>query len=162
VIPQAPAVQASVAGTRDLWSKLAWPLLLACGLLIFVSASSIYLVIASQSSREVTNRTLQLENRLWENMAVVRIAESEQRGYLLTGDPGYLEIYRNTIDASVAAVADLRSAVANDPVQQRAVAQIEPLMVRKFDELQETMRLYDAGDHAAALALVARFIQIEG
>ena len=154
MIAQALTVQASVAGTRGLWSKLAWPLLLACGLLVFVSASSIYLVISSQSSRDATNRALQLENRLWETMAVVRIAESEQRGYLLTGDPGYLEIYRNTIDASVAALADVRSAAAGSPVQRRAVAEIEPLMLRKFDELRETMRLYDSGDHAAALALV--------
>ena len=87
MIAPAPAIQASAAndkpGTRDLWSKLAWPLLLACGLLIFVSASSIYLVISLQSSREVMNRSLQLEKRLWEIMAVVRIAESEQRDYLL-------------------------------------------------------------------------------
>src|SRR5450432_2938864 len=150
----APVVQATVAGTRDLWSKLAWPFLLACGLLVVVSASSIYLVISSQSSRDATNRALQLENRLWETMAIVRIAESEQRGYLLTGDPGYLEIYRNTIDASVAALADVRSAAAGSPVQRRAVAEIEPLILRKFDELRETMRLYDSGDHAAALALV--------
>jgi PAS domain S-box-containing protein len=154
VILQVAAVRASVTGTRDLLSRLAWPLLLACGLLILVSASSIYLVISSQSSREVMNRALQLENRLWKIMAVVRIAESEQRGYLLTGDPGYLDIYRSTIDTSVAAVADVRSVVADDPVQQRAVAEIEPLMVRKFAELRETMRLYDDGDHAAALALV--------
>jgi hypothetical protein len=64
VILQVAAVRASVTGTRDLLSRLAWPLLLACGLLILVSASSIYLVISSQSSREVMNRALQLENRL--------------------------------------------------------------------------------------------------
>ena len=150
----APAVQASAASTRDLWSKLAWPLLLACGFLIFFSASSIYLIISSQTDRQMMNRALQLESRLRGIIAIVRIAESEQRGYLLTGDPGYLDVYRSTIDSSVAAVADARSAVADDPVQQRAVAEIEPLVVRKFAELQETMRLYDAGDHAAALVLV--------
>jgi PAS domain S-box-containing protein len=154
VIAPAPAVQASTSGTGDPWSKLAWPLLLACGLLVFVSASSIYLVIASQSGREMTNHALQLENKFRGILAVVRIGESEQRGYLLTGDPGYLNIYSNTVDASAAAIADARSAVADDPVQQRALAEIEPLVVRKFAELQETMRLHDAGDHAAALALV--------
>jgi PAS domain S-box-containing protein len=147
--------------TRDLWSKLAWPLLLACGFLIFVSASSIYLIISSQSSREMTNRALQLENRLGGIVAFVRIAESEQRGYLLTADPGYLEIYHNTIDASVVAVADLTTEVADNPVQQRAFAEIEPLIVRKFAELQETVRLHDAGDHAAALALVRTGLGLE-
>jgi PAS domain S-box-containing protein len=158
VITPAAAVQESAAanksGPRDLWSKLAWALLLACGFLIFVSASSIYLVVSSQSSQEMMNRALQLENKLWGIMAAVRVAESEQRGYLLTGDPDYLGIYGTTVDAGAGAVADVEKAVAGDPVQQRAIAEIAPLMVRKFAELHETIRLFDAGDHAAALALV--------
>src|ERR1700682_3316497 len=154
VIAPALADQASVASTRGLWSKLAWPLLLACGFLVFVSACSIYLVIASQAGQEMMTRALQLENKLRGIIAFVRIVESEQRGYLLTGDPAYLEIYHDRISASAAAVADVKTAVANNPVQQRALAEIESLMVRKFAELRETMRLHDAGDHAAALALV--------
>jgi PAS domain S-box-containing protein len=153
--PTAPATAANnVTVPRHAWRKLAWPISLACGFLVFVSASSIYLVVSSQSSREMMNRALQLENKLWAIIAVVRVAESEQRGYLLTDDPGYLEIYHNTIDAGATAVADLRTAIADEPVQQRALAEIEPLMLRKFAELQETIRLHDTGDHAAALDLV--------
>jgi PAS domain S-box-containing protein len=154
VIAQALTIQTSVAGTRGLWSKLAWPLLLACSFLVFVSASSIYLVVTSQSNHEMMNRALQLENKLTGVIAFVRVAESEQRGYLLTGNPDYLEIYGDRVRASAAAVAEVKMAVANSPVQQRALAEIEPLMARKFAELRETMRLYDSGDHAAALALV--------
>jgi PAS domain S-box-containing protein len=158
LIAATPAASATAVNSdtdrRYAWSKLAWPLLLACGFLVFVSASSIYLVISSQSSQQMMSRALQLENKLWGILAVVRIAESEQRGYLLTGDPSYLEVYHNTIDAGAAAVADLRTAIADEPVQQRAVDEIEPLMVRKFAELQATIRLHDAGDHAAALDLV--------
>jgi PAS domain S-box-containing protein len=154
VIAPTPAYQASVAGTRGLWSRLAWPLLLACSFLVFVSASSIYLVISSQSSREMTNQALRLENELRAIIAFVRIAESEQRGYLLTGDPHYLEIYSDTISASAAAVAEVRMAVADNPAQRRALAEIDPLIASKFAELRETMRLHDAGDDAAALALV--------
>ena len=61
----APAFQASVVGNRAKWNKWALPLLLACSFLVFVGASSIYLVISSQSSREMMNRSLQLENKLW-------------------------------------------------------------------------------------------------
>jgi PAS domain S-box-containing protein len=154
VIAPARSAPASVADRLGLRSRLAWPVLLACGFLIFVSASSIYLVVSSQSSQEMMNRALKLENRLWEIIAVVRVAESEQRGYLLTGDPDYLEIYHNTIDAGAAVVADLKLAIADNPVQQRALAEIEPLMARKFAELRETIRLHDAGDEAAAVALV--------
>jgi PAS domain S-box-containing protein len=154
MIAPAPAIQTSVASTRDLWSKLAWPLLLACGFLVFVSASSIYLVVSSQSSHEIMNHALQLENRFRGIIAYVRIAESEQRGYLLTGDPDYLEGYHTTLEASATAVADVKKAIADNPALQRAVAEIEPLVARKFIELQETIRLHNAGDHGAALALV--------
>jgi PAS domain S-box-containing protein len=150
----APAVQAGLAGKLAQWNKLAWPLLLACSFLIFVSASSIYLVISSQSGRVMMNRSLQLENKLWGIMAAVRVSESEQRGYLLTGDPGYLDDYRTTVDAGLAGVAGLKMAAAGDPGQQRILAEIEPLMASKFAEMQESMRLHDAGDHAAALTLV--------
>jgi len=120
MIAPAPAVHASVAsnktGTRDLWRKLAWPLLLACGFLIFISASSIYLVISSQSSQEMMNRALQVENSLRGILAVVRIAESEQRGYLLTGDPQYLDTYRAGITATAPVIAELKAEIG-DPAK---------------------------------------------
>jgi PAS domain S-box-containing protein len=151
----ASAVQVSTAaGTRSLWRKLAWPLSLACGFLVFVSASSVYLVISSETAREQMNHGLRLENRLWGITAAVRVAESEQRGYLLTGDPDYLEIYHSAVEANAAAVAEVRKAIAEDPAQRRELTEVEPLMARKFAELQETIRLHDSGDDAAALALV--------
>ena len=154
MIVPAPAVQASVSGTRHLWGKLKRPLLLACGFLIFVSVSSICLVISSQSNRELMNRALDLDNKLWGILAVVRVAESEQRGYLLTGDPKYLEVFHTTADSGLRAVAAVREAIVDNPAHQLALTEIEPLVVRKFAEVRETIRLHDAGDHVAALALV--------
>jgi PAS domain S-box-containing protein len=135
--------------------KLALPLLLACGFLIFVSSSSIYLVVSSQSSRELMNRALQLENKLWGILAAVRVAESEQRGYLLTGDPSYLETFRTTADTELNAITAYREVILDDSVQQLVLAKIEPLVALKFSELRETIRLQDAGEHGAALARVA-------
>jgi PAS domain S-box-containing protein len=147
----ARAVQTSpAAGTR----KLAWPLSLACAFLVFVSASSIYLVVSSQSSQEMMNRALQLENRLWGILGAVRIAESEQRGYLLTGDPSYLDVSRNSVDAGLAAVAAVREVTLGNKEQQATLAKIEPLLLQKSAELRETVRLYDAGDRTAALDMV--------
>jgi PAS domain S-box-containing protein len=136
------------------WQKLAWTLLLASGFLIFVSASSIYLVVSSQSTREMVNYALQLENKLWGVMAATRVAESEQRGYLLTGDPRYLDISHSSADAGLAAIAAVRKLTLGHPALQRAIADIEPLMAEKIAELKETMRLHDAGDHDAALDIV--------
>ena len=157
MIASAPPIQASVAGKKPeagfTLRKLALPLLLACGFLILVSSSSIYLVVSSQSSRELMNRALQIENKLWGILAAVRVAESEQRGYLLTGDPGYLETFRTTAGTERSAIAAFREVIL-DSTQQLTLAEIEPLVARKFSELRETIRLQAAGEHEAALVRV--------
>ena len=154
-----PPVQTSVAGKKPEASftlrKFALPLLLACGFLIFVSSSSIYLVVSSQSSRELMNRALQVENKLWAILAAVRVAESEQRGYLLTGDPGYLETFRTTADSELNAITAFREIILDGSAQQLVLLAIEPLVARKFSELRETIRLQDAGEREAAMARVA-------
>jgi PAS domain S-box-containing protein len=141
-------------GSHYLRRNLVWLLFLACGFLIFVSASSIYLVTSSQSARKLMNHALQVENKLWGILAAVRVSESEQRGYLLTGDPHYLDNFHNTVGASLNAIADGKAVTIGNPAQQRTLAEIESLVGQKLGELQETIRLHDAGDHAAALALV--------
>src|SRR6202012_4546564 len=109
-------------------------LALICGFLIFVTASSTYLVISAQSANEMVNRTLQIESKLLVMLSTVRDAESGQRGYLLTGDPQYLETYRNATHAIGPAIVGLKELIT-DPSQQKALAEIQPLIERKFAEL---------------------------
>jgi PAS domain S-box-containing protein len=141
-------------GSRYLLRNVAWPLVVVIGFLIFVSASSIFLAVSSQSASELMNHALQIENKLRRILAIVRVAESGQRGYLLTGDPDYLDIYRSGFDESLTAIADMKTVTVDDPAQRRTVAEIESLVVRKFDELRETIRLHDVGDVDASLAFV--------
>jgi signal transduction histidine kinase len=135
--------------------RLTWPLALACGFLIFVTGSSVYLVFASRSTGELVNQALRVETRVYIMLNAVRMAESGQRGYLLTGNPEYLDIYRVATQAFEPAIADLKAAII-DPAQQRAVSEMEPVVERKFAELAETIRLYQAGNGSDALALVQR------
>jgi len=139
--------------SRSLWRIIAWPLVLTCGFLIFVTGSSIYLVVSAQSASELVNRTLLIETKLLDMVSTIRNAESGQRGYLLTGDPKYLDIYHIAANAIAPTIADLKGTIT-DAAQQKALADLEPLVARKFAELAETIRLYDTGNGAAALALV--------
>jgi signal transduction histidine kinase len=139
--------------SQSLWRIIVWPLVLACGFLIFVIGSSIYLVVSSQSASELVNRTLQVETKLIDLVSTIRNAESGQRGYLLTGDPKYLDVYHIAANTIVPTMADLKESIT-DAAQQKALADLEPLVERKFAELAETIRLYDTGNGAAALALV--------
>jgi PAS domain S-box-containing protein len=146
-------MQGPKAGNRTL-GKVAGPLILACTFLIFVSASSIYLVVSSQTTSELVSHTLQVENKISAMMGAVRYAETGQRGYLLTGNRDYLDVYDTAVRSIEPAIADVRQATIDNPTQQSALTEIEPLVVRKFDELAETIRLYQAGEEVAALALV--------
>jgi signal transduction histidine kinase len=138
-------------------SRLIWPLALACGFLIFATASSIYRVRSSQASGDLVNSALRLDTKIWVVLNTIYVAESGQRGYLLTGDPDYLDIYRIATDAIRPAVADLDATII-DPTQHRAVAEMAPLIERKFAELDETIRLHDAGQPEETLALVRKGI----
>jgi signal transduction histidine kinase len=138
---------------RNAGSRLIWPLALACGFLIFVTGSSVFLVRSSQATYELVNRALQVETKVWIMLNTARMAESGQRGFLLTGDREYLDIYQIATGAVEPAVADLDRAII-DPGQHRALAEIKPLIERKFAELAETIRLHDAGQGEAAVALV--------
>jgi signal transduction histidine kinase len=144
------------AGAHEWWRLAARPYVVAFGflLLAIISAASIFLVVTSQSDAELVAHTLQVENKLSALQALARNAESGQRGYLLTGDPNYLDIYRIAADAYMPAIGDLKTATADNPTQQQALAALEPIMVQKFDELRGTIRLYERGDGAAALALL--------
>jgi signal transduction histidine kinase len=137
----------------SLWRTFAWPFILTCGFLIFVIGSSMYLVVASQSTSELVNRTLRIRTNLYALQRTVGDAESGQRGYLLTGDPVYLDAYHDAADTIATKIAGAKEEML-DPAQREAFAELEPFISRKFAELAETIRLHDAGNGAAALALV--------
>ncbi|MGE5413450.1 MAG: PAS domain S-box protein, partial [Syntrophomonadaceae bacterium] len=81
-------------------------------------------------------------------------AETGQRGYLLTGDTGYLRPY----EAAMAQVRDhleaLRGLMRDDPEKQKRLADFQGLVQAKLDELAATIRLYTTGDAAGALRIV--------
>jgi signal transduction histidine kinase len=134
-------------------SRSVWQLALAGCFLIIVTGSSVYLVAAAQSAGELASRTLQIETKLFAMLSDVRRAESGQRGYLLMGDPKYLEAYRTGTKETALVIADLKETIT-DPAQRNTLAGLEPLIERKFAEMDETIRLYGADKDKDALELV--------
>jgi len=81
-------------------------------------------------------------------------AETGQRGYLLTGNPSYLEPYQSGTANISSTLSRARDLTIDNPRQQRRVAQIERLSRAKLLELQETIDYYNAGNQDKALELV--------
>ena len=81
-------------------------------------------------------------------------AETGQRGYLLTGDERYLDIYRSGVEDLDDTVLRLQRVVTNDDKSVETVRRIEHAKTLKISELARTVELARSGNRDAAIALV--------
>jgi CHASE3 domain sensor protein len=81
-------------------------------------------------------------------------AETGQRGYLLTHKESYLEPYNNALSCNRDELQTLRQLTSDDPIQQKNLDRLEPLVNAKFAELAQTVALEKSMDHTGALKIV--------
>jgi PAS domain S-box-containing protein len=96
----------------------------------------------------------QILSDLQQAQSTLKDAESGQRGYLLTGDPKYLEPYDRAKTQIGPLINDLASLTADNPSQQANIADLRTLAGEKMDELAQTVALYKAGHTEQAKAIV--------
>lgn len=134
--------------------KLAFGFIISSIFLILVGVVgywSNYALIDTSYSVAHTNKVIE---QITTYMSNLKDAETGQRGYLLTGDPTYLEPHNIAVDAAPKLLADLRNLTTDSPNQQRRIDQIETLTNQKFGELKRTIDLRKAGHGDEALKLV--------
>ncbi len=105
------------------------------------------------TARQETH-TYQVLAALQEVLSLIKDAETGQRGFLLTGEPRYLQPYNAAIENISRKVKDLRRLTADNPNQQSNLDDLEPQITAKLDELQETVQLKQAQNTEAALKIV--------
>jgi PAS domain S-box-containing protein len=129
------------------------PVLLAIGFiaLMAISVASIGLAVNRKLDADRIVQTLGLKNDLATLLANFRRAESTQRAYLLTGEPGFMKGHREAIDSIMPAFERARRASADHADQQQALADLKPVLQRKLEGLRESIVRYEAGDNAGAL-----------
>jgi PAS domain S-box-containing protein len=93
-----------------------------------------------ESDRWVRHTHEVLEN-LQDLLAAMQAVESSARGYLLTGDDSFLEVYQAGIARTEKAQAIVRSLTADNPEQQRRLAAVATLAARKFQFDEKVMGL---------------------
>jgi len=87
-------------------------------------------------------------------LSLLKDAETGQRGYLITGEPRYLEPYNNARSSLSQAVSKLRELTADNPVQQQRIAALDPLVAAKLGELKQTIDLRTSAGFEAARQVV--------
>jgi signal transduction histidine kinase len=108
----------------------------------------------SQSWSKWASHSLQVENRLSGLLLRLRTAESEQRVYILLGEKtvyraSYLEAAKEVPDK----LAEIGAMLADNPSQQARLAELEPVVQEKLEDLAIKVRLLESGDTAAAVNL---------
>lgn len=98
--------------------------------------------------------TREVKYALAETQNLVIEAETGQRGYLYTGDAHYLAPYEGAKRQIRHDLDTLTRLTADNPRQQAAIANLRGLVGAKFNELGQTLTLYDGGHPKQARALV--------
>ncbi len=86
--------------------------------------------------------------------SALKDAESGQRGYLLTGDPSYLEPYESTEAMLDGLLETLQKRTAENPVQNAVREELAVSVAVKRQELRQTIELMRNGDKPTAQTVV--------
>jgi signal transduction histidine kinase/CheY-like chemotaxis protein len=87
-------------------------------------------------------------------LSAVRDAERSQRGYLLTDETTHLQRYREATGRVRREIAALTGEVAGNADQRARLVALRQATARKLTQLARTVSLEQAGNGAAALAIV--------
>jgi PAS domain S-box-containing protein len=86
--------------------------------------------------------------------SLLKDAETGQRGYLLTGQEGYLQPYLTATEKLPEALQKLGEMIPDNPEQARNLQKLRDLSTSKLAELKHTIELNRAGHTEAALTIV--------
>lgn len=136
------------------------PLRRGVGLLVAVLVAMVVLTVALAVMARQAGADIARQNDISAELSGINKilidllnAETGQRGYMLTGARSYLEPYLDAVESLDARLHALQALDQSDVRKQR-FNQLRALARLKLAELTETIRLHEAGQHGAAMALI--------
>lgn len=118
------------------------------GLAVYFSTSFLSKTIDDRETNEKNYRAIT------KVLSLIKDAETGQRGFLLTGEPSYLEPYQEAVDQIPRQLELIQKIFAENPVQADLVKQFSELSMVKMQELKETIAFKKENNLEAALQLV--------
>ena len=108
-----------------------------------------------QSAYSASIRAVEVREVTGQFLSTVKDAETGQRGFLLTGDPTYLEPYNSALLAIPDLLNRISSSIDQDPQQPSRIQRLHLQTNAKLSELQRTVYLRSTRGAEAAIAIVA-------
>jgi CheY-like chemotaxis protein/CHASE3 domain sensor protein len=147
-------VPGTVRGGLPLPPKPLFGFLLALTAVVAIALVSYLSLQTTISASRNLMQSVEVLGQLNTVLSTLKDAETGQRGYLLTGDEGYLEPYSNAVAALPGEFSTLRGLIANRLQQKKRLEALESLADQKMSELRQTVELRRAGQSSAALTVV--------
>ena len=110
-------------------------------LLLVVAASALQSTRAISRAAGSVAHALDVESDISDLEVALVGAESATRGFVLTGDERYLSAYKGSPALATQELAGLRRKTADDPVQQRHIDALRPLIAIKLDRLARAVEI---------------------
>ena len=86
----------------------------------------------------------------------IKVAESAERGYIITGDPSYLEPYQHSSDDIPRTINQLTQLTSDNPRQQQRIQKLGTRIADRMEVLAEAVRQRrESGFEAAAAVVIA-------
>ena len=99
------------------------------------------------------NHTYEVELAIDRTRIAIEQSETTRRGFLLTGDPIYLDTYRSTMADLPTLITRIATLTRDNPLQQGNLAKLRALTDDLARQRERTIAAAQRGDRAAALAL---------
>ena len=134
--------------------KLAFGFAVSSTFLVVIGIAAYWSILVLISTAGSVTHTQKVLEHVTSLISLMKDAETGQRGYLLTGDPAYLEPFQSSVANMPAVLAELRILNADNAAQQARIGQVEALVGSKYAELRRTIALRKAGHAGEALKVV--------
>ena len=128
--------------------------LVAVAALMAFTAVRLWNIERARQVEELVDRSQTIVLHATKLLSELKDAETGQRGFVITGVPEYLDVYKSAIAEAPAEMETLRQLLAQEPEQQSRLERLEPLIADKFAELAQTIELRRTQGAAAAAAVV--------
>lgn len=134
-----PAAAIAPARAGNVPLHVRFVIVISIALLVVNASLLIINTAATMDSHAQYARSYEIKRALSTFQSVITAAESGQRGYLLTGQTGYLEPYYVAMRSWRAEIDRLRNLTADNPARQQDIAELESLTAAAISRLKATI-----------------------
>jgi signal transduction histidine kinase len=129
-------------------------LLVGAAALVAIVAVNIWLVGQARVYSDVVISARLERSAIADLRSLLYDMETSQRGYMLTGDAGYLAPYEDAEKKFAPQFEKVLSLTADDPAQKSTAGLLSPVLTEKLRLLRQAIDLFHAGRRDDALALI--------